>query len=277
MEAKTYKSQVLLVHDLSIEIFGRHLTGDQLGAIFNVTRGPINTMLREREKVPKESGGQCIFNAEQELEILQYVQDQYNNDQPLQPSSLLRWVSEVFQESPTYGWLQSFLRRHRNIVREVDGSYQEDCRLRVPGVHLTKHVKNLRKYVAGTFADLVFNMDEAGASDYEDRGGFKTIVPSTVHDYRVQYPIERRFQHSTLLACISASGNSLTPLIIAPECDLQKIIDLGWRENEDFMYRSRQPCYITKELFLEYIETIFIPHVNRLRENPLYKEKRSKR
>jgi hypothetical protein len=42
----------------------------------------------------------------------------------------------------------------------------------------------------------------------------------------------------------------------------------GLREDEDAMLRVRQPSYINKNLFFEYISQVLIPYVSNLREKP---------
>jgi hypothetical protein len=61
-------------------------------------------------------------------------------------------------------------------------------------------------------AELVFNLDEVGLSDWEDRK-MKTktvIVPATMPGQTIHHEISRTVKHVSVIACISAAEESLT-------------------------------------------------------------------
>jgi hypothetical protein len=49
-------------------------------------------------------------------------------------------------------------------------------RLQVAGVFLERIIQDLNEYVQGCVAELVFNLDEVGISDWEDRKTQKGIA-----------------------------------------------------------------------------------------------------
>jgi hypothetical protein len=161
--------------------------------------------------------------------------------------------------------LHEFLHRHSDAIRECNADNQEDDRLGIPREFLDRYISVLHQYVKGMIADLLFNLDECGASDYEDQKRFRTIVPSNVADTIIEYTIQRKWRHSTILACISAAGDALPPLLLTPPSDDTEIWELGWRENVDFVLRHATKCYITKTLFFEYIQSVFVPFVHSVR------------
>ena len=61
---------------------------------------------------------------------------------------------------------------------------------------------------------FVYNLDEEGNDDYVDATEEKVIVRKSVKG-TIYYPVERKQNHATLLGCITASGKSLKPLVIA--------------------------------------------------------------
>jgi hypothetical protein len=68
-------------------------------------------------------------------------------------------------------------------------------------------------------AELVFNRDEVGTSDWEDhKTKTKTcIVPATMRGQTIHHEISRTVKHISLIACISAAGESFTPYIITSQ------------------------------------------------------------
>jgi hypothetical protein len=66
----------------------------------------------------------------------------------------------------------------------------------------------------------------------------------------------------TLLACISAAGDALTPMVISGMAIQDSLWQNDLRQDEDAMIRSRTPAYIDSELFYEYISTVLIPYID---------------
>lgn len=91
---------------------------------------------------------------------------------------------------------------------------QEDLRLTIPRIYLEKHIENLKEFVQGTCSELLFNCDEVGLSAWEDRKILKVVVPKDVNKNNVYHSISRKMQHVTMLVCVSAAGDALTPMII---------------------------------------------------------------
>jgi hypothetical protein len=77
-------------------------------------------------------------------------------------------------------------------------------------------------------------------------------------------------RHISIITCITAGGESLTPYIVISQgsdairkrlmCD---VIHLG----VDFVLRQRSKPYVSRKLFFEYINTIFVPYLNELWES----------
>ena len=138
----------------------------------------------------------------------------------------------------------------------------------VPRAYLEQHIMLMKSTVENKLSELVFNLDEVGSSDWEDRKPKNVIVPRLVSPDDVYHAVSRRYRHITLLACVSAAGDALTPMIIVGSNVPDSIWRHGLREDEDVMIRTRQPAYIDESLFYEYITSVFIPYVLNLRQKP---------
>jgi hypothetical protein len=116
--------------------------------------------------------------------------------------------------------------------------------------------------------ELLFNLDETGLSDWENRKTKRVLVPAVAEDSRLHYPINRAIRHHTLLCCVTAAGDSYCPLLIAPNAGATKLFDTGIRDHIDLMIEIRQPAYATADLFRRYIQEIFFPALAANREMP---------
>jgi hypothetical protein len=74
--------------------------------------------------------------------------------------------------------MDSFLLLDEDHLSNRKSTPQERTRLEVPRVFLDETISCLRDFVQGMKADLVFNLDEVGMSDWEDRKDKKVIVPA---------------------------------------------------------------------------------------------------
>jgi hypothetical protein len=119
----------------------------------------------------------------------------------------------------------------------------------------------IKNYVSKIPAELIFNIDETGLSDWEERKEKMVFVPSAHIDSTLHYPINRSVRHQTHMCCISAAGDAYFPLLIAPNRGAQKIFETGIHRDIDIMMENRKPAYGTAEIFRTYIETVFFPAI----------------
>jgi hypothetical protein len=94
------------------------------------------------------------------------------------------------------------------------------------------------------------------------------IVPAAVRKEEVCHSVFRRPGHTTLLACVSAAGDAMTPLLITSTPIRDSLWSRDLRQDKDFMIRRRSPIYADEELFFEYISNVFILYVDAVRGRP---------
>ena len=122
------------------------------------------------------------------------------------------------------------------------------------------------KVVENRYSELVFNLDEIGYSEWESRKIKRVIVSTKTEESGVFHSIARSKAHISLLSCISASGDTLTPLLITKNSIPENFWNEGLRENENIIIRERNPPYMDSEIFHDYISNCFIPYVNSIRK-----------
>jgi hypothetical protein len=112
-------------------------------------------------------------------------------------------------------------------------------------------------------------------SDWEDRKDKKVIVPTALDGQTIHHRISRNVRHISIIACISAGGESVTPYIVTSQ-DFDRVRERpksrGVRLGVDFVLRHRSKRYLNGKLFLESIAIIFIPSLNKLRDSEEFEE-----
>jgi hypothetical protein len=119
-------------------------------------------------------------------------------------------------------------------------------------------------------AELVFDLDEVGISECGDRKDRKAIVRKTMNGQTIHYRVSRNVKQISIITCITAGGKSLTPYIVTSQNSERlgkRLMARGVRSGLDFMLKHRSKPYIHGKLFLDYINNIFVPYLNELRES----------
>jgi hypothetical protein len=79
---------------------------------------------------------------------------------------------------------------------------------------LHRTVQDLKEYVQGWTTEPVFNLDEVGISDWEDRKTRNIAVPAAMLSQTIHHGISRTFKHILVVACACTTEKSLIPYII---------------------------------------------------------------
>jgi hypothetical protein len=132
-------------------------------------------------------------------------------------------------------------------------------------------IASLSEHRPGSCPELVFNLDEVGISEWEDRAPRKVIVPVSMTDQTIHHSVHRNFKHISVICCASGAGESLTPFVVFSQVN-DKVIEMlkieGFRMGVDMVLEHRQKAYVTATLFQQYVTSVLIPFIERLRTNP---------
>lgn len=106
---------------------------------------------------------------------------------------------------------------------------------------------------------LIFNMDETML----DSSGYKVKVLVRSGARRPFVENEAKFQHITMILCISASGNYVRPCVIFPLVHEPYLLD---SVRSFFHISGQQNGFIINEIWHEWVQKTFIPHVIEMRK-----------
>jgi hypothetical protein len=249
------------------------LSTDDIAKIFDIHPENVR-QIRHRARMKQRNAHRPLtLDLEQESDVIGFIHEQFASQHYVTQRELLNYVEEKFAKILTSGWMQRFLDRHKSDVSRAIVNPQEQVRMEVPRASLDEYLLLIKKLVQIVPTELIFNLDETGLSDWENRKSKPVIVPAAAGDSRFHYPINRSIRHHTLLCCITAAGDSYCPLLIAPNAGARKLFDTGVRDHVDLMIEIRQPAYATADLFRRYIEEIFFPALAANREMPGCRDK----
>jgi hypothetical protein len=230
--------QISFLASETANILQRFLQTRELAEVFETTERSVERILQRSIQDPSPPGRHRAFDDDIKRGLIQMVTDRFHRGAALTNKEPLKLIRE---EKPTVtkGWVHAFIGRHLDAIQVCRSRPQEDTRMIVPRTHLEEHFQLMKSVVEGKLSELVFNLDEVGFSDWEDRKPRTVIVPPSVSPDDVYHPVSRKYRHSTLLACVSAAGDALTPMIIVGSIIPDSLWDNGPRHDEDAMVRSR--------------------------------------
>jgi hypothetical protein len=194
--------------------------------------------------------------------IIQEIERRADSGEYMTQGEILDWINLELKHRLNYTWISHFLERHSGTVMRAIVHPQEDPRLQVPRTWLNRYLALITKIVPLASCELIFNMDETGLSDWEERRAKGVVVPTTLQGRRLHFGVSRKNRHETLLCTISASGDAYLPLLIAAEprvCELFELRPI--RKNIDLSLEIRASPYVDADIFRRYIHDVFIPIV----------------
>jgi hypothetical protein len=240
-----------------------------LARSFNCSPATIKKALKNGWDDPKPRGRHRAISAEAETDILNWIRKSWEKSSPVTRTDIRHYCEAQFATPVTCGWVDSFISRNATEIIEAQSQPQEEPRLQVPRTFLEETLRAMGDAVHGCPADLVFNLDEVGISEWEDRKVKNVVVPLTVGSQTVHHRVSRNLKHLSIITCISAGGACLTPYVVSSQASQpikQALADQGLQLGRHLILRQRDKAYVNGEIFKDYIQRVFIPHLEILRQ-----------
>jgi transposase len=263
-------SQLVFVRNYSAFECGLSINAKELASIYDISVGHVKKLLhaarRRKESPPPIRGRPPILTEDQERELVTLLSSTPPNRQFFTKRELLDEVERRYGKILTYGWVETFLARHSEQITTATIHAQEDPRLQVPHEFLDAYLELVRRHVVGTNSRLVYNLDETGCSDWEERKNYHGIVPVELADDLIHFGVTRRIKHQTLLVCINAAGEMLCPLIISTDQSTMGVFRDGIEEGVDLEVHIASSAYVDSEILCNYLRDVMIPKIDEFRE-----------
>jgi hypothetical protein len=227
----------------------------------------LKTTLTNGLDDPQGRGRHPALDDASEIEIVEWIQNQAEKFNPVTRTDLLHHCHFKYFRFISRRWVNYFILRHRDDPREVTSVPQKYPRLEVPWEFLDETTRDLREYIHGMKVELAFNLDKMGMSEWEDRKEKKGNVPMRTDGQMIHHGASRSVKNISVIAYISAGGESLTPVIMTSQISdgiHKRLINRGFRFAIDFVLRQRSKPDVSRKLFREHVKTIFRPYWNEL-------------
>ena len=267
--------QIVYIHQFIRKSWMGTSNAKFLSTVFSLKESNIRKILYKSRKNPKDIGRPLKLSNEQEEVILNYIETRTKEGNFITISQMLKFVESEFHIVLSYDWANTFLDRHSDKICKSTVFPQEEPRLQVPRSYLEQYIELLKQIVPLVPAELIFNMDECGNSDWEDKKPKNVIIPKILKDHRLHFPIRRSLKHATLLATISAAGDAYFPTIFSKDNVSLNIFKSGIREGIDLNIRVGNTSYVTRDDFCTHISEKFIPLVEDTRNITGCQDKKS--
>jgi hypothetical protein len=260
--------QIYYVHDFATSKLNIPISIGALKRAFQCPRNCVTQALAHGLEAPQGRGRHLSLDAEIEQELLVWIEGNAANSTAVTGADVRAHIQKRYHLAVTRGWVNSFIGRNLDRLCKVKSAPQESTRLEVPRRFLDQTIRCLTELVHGCRAELVFNLDEVGISDWEDRQSRRVIVPVSAREQTIHHKINRRLKHLSIIACVSAAGESLMPYVVTSQDSLpvrEALKKHGMRLGTDLVLKHRAKPYINAEVFEEYIRMVFLPNLNELR------------
>jgi hypothetical protein len=103
-----------------------------------------------------------------------------------------------------------------------------------------------KEWIPAAPAELIFNLDECGFSDWEELKSKPVLIPSRVKNTVLHYPIDRGIRHQTLRCCITAACDAYCPLMVSADRSVMQVFDTGVRDGIDLKIEIASSPYVTQ-------------------------------
>jgi hypothetical protein len=152
-----------------------------------------------------------------EGDIPAWIQHQAKKSQPSTRTDILHYCSGKFGKAITRRWVDPFLIIHKDGLTETIRKPQKDARLQIPREFLLGTISGMEEAAQDCIRDLVFNLDETGVSEWEDRKSKKVVVLSAMSSQAIHHRVDRNLKHITVMTCFAARGKHGIPYVITSQ------------------------------------------------------------
>jgi hypothetical protein len=104
--------------------------------------------------------------------------------------------------------MASFIKSQDDQICRTIVRLQENVRLEVPREYSEGYINLIKEYVPLVPTELIFNIDESGFSDWEERKSKSMLILIEARRATVHYPVSRKIRHQTLVCCVTAAGDA---------------------------------------------------------------------
>jgi hypothetical protein len=177
---------------------------------FEISHSVIKgAQLRDRED-PLERRRHYELETDSEQELSDWIANEAINNMAVNETELLHEWNERFWKKITRGWVNSFVKCHREQLVEIKG---------IPRTFPEAGIEGFQYHIHNSRAELVLNFDEIEISEWEDRTEKRVIMTSTMRGQTIFQEIHQNLKHTSIVACISSVGEHMTSFFVCSQAN----------------------------------------------------------
>jgi hypothetical protein len=188
-----------------------------ISRLLDVQPKDVRHALEKGETILKRRGEHPALEVDTEQHLINWITKNAQHQTAVNRTERYHYCGESFGAAVTPGWLDSFLFRYKLELSETISRIQENPRLEIARSFLDTMIACLSEHLPGPCAELVSNLDEVGISEWEDRAPRKVVVSVSMTDQTSHHGVHRNLKHMSVICCVSAAGESLTPFVVSSQ------------------------------------------------------------
>ena len=263
--AQSEREQVHLCSRWARDFYNGPLTLQNLADFFGIGRSTVAYHLsrpydRLTGCVPGRPGRPPLLTNEQMLQVREFVLERFDLKLPVSYEDIREFCLENFELVVNIKSLRNLINRCVDF-RTVRGVPLEDTRLYASHDQIIEYFDQLQeKFTIGMVpASFVYNVDESGFNQFVDARTTIRIVAASYSHNSIPVGITRAEKRATLIACVSADGSAVKPLVVLQRQTIEaELLTRGYTADKVVLARSAKG-FVTTELFLQWCEHVFLP------------------
>ncbi|KAH7829928.1 putative DDE superfamily endonuclease [Monocercomonoides exilis] len=214
-----------------------------------------------RKKVIEKKN--MLMTRKQEKRVMEILKNLRDKRKQITPKTLRAVVAKVCHKAPSHNFHSSFIKRHSEELMIVPSSVREEKRMKISEQSIITWKNYLTQYVNGKYSSMIFCADESGYHDHKDTRKVNLIIGTNENREINHTPVDRGEKRKSLLHCISLDGTFVPPcFLVQKPFNIRSLQSFGYQIGIHGCVEIGNSSYFTKELFENWIEKVFIPHVN---------------
>ena len=243
--------QIQVISSLYLEINNTDINPLILQKIFGINKIQLERDIKNIGKVPGILKNKPCLTQEHERMIIDYINDQYSYHSPCSHIEVIDYASNLIDKHLSFGWLDSFMKRHSHELCFSTAVPIEDARLSVDQNDVINSFQILEEIKNYIHPSLVYNLDETGFTPSSLSKDYKAIIPNEFQNKPNYYKINRSGKNITALVTISLDGDLLPPFIILPSKTIpDELWDTGIRKGIDVKIQCSDNGYMNSVILI---------------------------
>jgi hypothetical protein len=243
-----------------------------IGALLNIDKSTVRKQERKLDdpvQFSASAGRPRLLDGPTLESLRQHVIARDEQRCPPSLSEISRFLKSEFGLAILPNTLSHILQRDP-AIKSCKGVPIDAKRIEVTIDQIRDYFSRLFAPVSGAPAHFVFSMDEMGHQEWADAPDKVCFVPVSHRGDHVFSPVSRTGKRITLLACVAADGSFLKPAVVIPRKTYDEDLLLFGMTPEKVQLYSQGSGYIITAIFADWLQSIFIPELERRRETQSY-------